>query len=249
MGLTTAAVVTLLVILNYGPLQDQSRGVPPTIPQGPNPGQQDTVPKNEAKVWSQESTPLAEDRFAPEDVIGNRDCLFQAGYGNAAGTGLVVLPGIGGYAFEVLDGEGRVFGDVLPFNPNHYRLAKDRNGSILAGFADLRLNSLVYRDEDSPEPIRIFRDGQLIYEANKVWDFGLAPDGSAFFVIEPTADLTSQLLIYDLEQGTQYQHDLGYAYTSQFDELPYTAQFTVTSNEVMMAPSPHGGSESHLFFR
>ncbi|MCY3604945.1 MAG: hypothetical protein OXH45_04200 [Gammaproteobacteria bacterium] len=248
LGLTTAAVLILLVVLFYDPLQDRSPSVPPTIAEGPNPDQLETIPKTVATVRSKTTPPSTERNFAPDDVIGNRDCLFQAGHGNAAGTGLVVLPGSGGYAFEVLDGNGRVFGDVLPFKPNHHRLAKDGNGSVLAGFADLRRNLLVYRDEDSPEPIRIFRDGQLIYEAAKVWDFGLAPDGSAFFVIEPTAGLTSQLLIYDLEKGTQYQHDLGYEYTSQFNELPYTAHFTVTSNEVMMAPSAHGGTDSHLFY-
>ena len=192
--------------------------------------------------------PYIEDSLTPDEVIGNRDCLFQAGFGNAAGMGLVVLPRNNSYAFEVLDGDGRLFGDVLPFKPNHYRLAKDRNGSILAGFADLRLNSLVYRDEHTREPIQVFQDGNLIYEADKVWNFGLAPDGSAFFVIEPTGGSTSQLLIYDLEEGTQHQQDLGYEYTSRYSELPYSARFSVTSDEVVLAPSPNGGGDSHHFY-
>ena len=127
-----------------------------------------------------------------------------------------------------------MFGDALPFRPNHYRLAKHNDGSVIAGFADLRLNSLVRREEDTPEPIRIFRDGRVIYAADKVWNFGLAPDGSAFFVIEPDADRTSQLVIHNLAEGSEHQYDLGYKYTSSFDELPYGVQFSITGEQVMM---------------
>lgn len=192
--------------------------------------------------------PLVQGAFTPNEIIGNRDCLFRAGRGTAAGTGLVVLPAEGGARFEVLDGEGRLYGAALPFLPNHYRIARHANGSVIAGFGDLRLNSLVYRAEDTPEPVRIYRDGDLIYEIDKAWNFGLAPDGSAFFIIEPTAGATSQLLIHNLDQGTQHQHDLGYEYTPFFDELPYSARFTLAGGEVMLAPAFMSGGESHLFF-
>ena len=159
-----------------------------------------------------------------------------------------MLPAGRSARFEVLDGKGRVFGDALPFRPNHYRLAKHNDGSVIAGFADLRLNSLVRREEDTPEPIRIFRDGRVIYAADKVWNFGLAPDGSAFFVIEPGADHTSQLVIHNLAEGSEHQYDLGYKYTSSFNELPYGVQFSITGEQVMMVPSENGGGESFLFF-
>ena len=150
--------------------------------------------------------------------------------------------------FEVLDGNGRVYGDTLPFRPNHYRLAKHKDGTVLTGFADLRLNSLVRRGRDAPEPIRIFRDGRVIYEADKVWNFGLAPDGSAFFVIKPAADLTSQMVIHNLATGAEYRHDLGYEFTSAFDELPYVARFSTTSEQVMLLPWEHGSGDTYFFF-
>ena len=192
--------------------------------------------------------PVVEGAFKPQEVIGNHDCRFRAGWGNAAGRGLVLLPEEGGTRFEVLDGEGRIFGDTLPFVPNHYQLTRHTDGSVLTGFGDLRLNSLVSRPEETPEPVRIYRDGSMIYETEKAWNFGLAPDGSAFFVVEPTAGMASRLVIHNLNQDTEYHQDLGYAYTPSFDELPYGIRFTANSAEVMMFPSFVTGGKSHIFF-
>ena len=245
------AVVTICPVLvgsGDSSLEQYSLGGPP--PQHGKSGSEEAgaAPERNTPALLQPTRPLVKGGLTPSEVIGNPACLFQAGHGNAAGTGLVVLPAGRSARFEVLDGEGRVFGDALPFRPNHYRLAKHHDGSVIAGFADLRLNSLVRREEDTPEPIRIFRDGRVIYAADKVWNFGLAPDGSAFFVIEPGADHTSQLVIHNLAEGSEHQYDLGYKYTSSFDELPYGVQFSITGEQVMMVPSENGGGESFLFF-
>ena len=141
-----------------------------------------------------------------------------------------------------------MLGDTLPFMPNHYRLARHASGSIITGFGDLRLNSLVSRPEDTPEPVRIYRDEDLIYETDKAWNFGLAPDGSAFFTVEPAAGSTSRLVIRNLHLGTEYQHDLGYSYTPVFNELPYGAEFTTNAAEVMLTPAFMSGGNSHVFF-
>lgn len=192
--------------------------------------------------------PTIQGAFTPQEVIGNRDCLFQAGRGNAAGLGLVALLNESGARFEVLDGEGRVLGGTLPFVPNHYRIARHADGSVLTAFGDLRLNSLAFRPEETSEPVRIFRDGGMIFETDKAWDFGLSPDGSAFYVVEPTSGHASRLLIRNLDQGTEYQHDLGYEYTAVHNELPYGLRFTANGSEVMMVPSIMSGGKSHIFF-
>ena len=196
----------------------------------------------------QRTRPFVAGGFRPDQVIGNLACRFRAGQGNAAGTAIVVLPSGRSARFEVLDGKGRVFGGALPFRPNHYRLARHEDGAILAGFADLRLNSLVRRDRDTPEPVRIFRDGRVIYQAEKVWDFGLAPDGSAFFAIVPAADHTSRLVIHNLDQGIVHEHDLGFEYTSAFDDLPYIVHFSTTGTEVLLSPWEFGAGDTYFFF-
>ena len=201
-----------------------------------------------ADLTIRSSAPQEEGKFAPDQVIGNPDCRFLAGYGNAMGVGMVVLPDQGGSRFEVLDGSGLVFGADLPFHPNHYRLAKHEDGSVLVGVGDLRLNAKTSRSEDAPEPVRIFRDGALIFETQNAWNFGLASSGSAFFVVEPTAGSTSQLLIHNLDMGATYQHDLGHEYSPSSNDLPYRAMFSKNDTEVMMVPSGFMGGDSHHFF-
>ena len=125
--------------------------------------------------------------FTPEELIDNPNCDFTVGLGDAAGTAVYVLSDGPGARFAVLDGEGTVFGDELPFDPNHYRLGRRADGSVVVALADLRLNSKEFRPDDSPEPIRVYRDGQVIFEHDKVWQFGVAPDGSSFYVVEPLA--------------------------------------------------------------
>ena len=252
LGLVLVAAVVAIAVL-YARLGDDSPERDLAAEAIPQPeraasGKTRAVPRFRQPVLASYTRPLEEGAFTPQRVLDNRDCHFQAGHGNSAGTGLVVLPDGEGARFEVLDAEGRLFGGALPFLPNHYRVARHSDGSVLAGFGDLRLNSQVYREENTPEPVRIYRDGDLIYEVDRAWNFGLAPTGSAFFVIEPTAGSASQLVIYNLDQGTQHQHDLGYEYTPVFDELPYSAHFTLTGGEVMLAPAFMSGGKSHVFF-
>ena len=249
-ALALVVVPVLFLWLNKEP--DARNVAAPTTPQP-------TAQSNKRPPWSSIRKPpgvapvkrvrrSVQGAFLPQEVIGARGCHLRAGRGNAAGFGLVVLPAEDGARFEVLDGEGRVLGDTLPFMPNHYRLARHASGSIITGFGDLRLNSLVSRPEDTPEPVRIYRDEDLIYETDKAWNFGLAPDGSAFFVVEPTSGGASRLVIRNLHLGTEYQHDLGYSYTPVFNELPYGAQFTTNAAEVMLTPAFMSGGNSHIFF-
>lgn len=101
------------------------------------PGQGAEATRSVVNPLPQPIEPAIVDRLTPSQVIGNSDCNFEAGFGNAAGTGIVIVPNHEGARFEVLDGSGYVFGDNLPFVPNHFRLGKHENGSVLAGVADL----------------------------------------------------------------------------------------------------------------
>ena len=178
--------------------------------------------------------------FSAEDVIGNPDC--QLGVGGASGdVAVVVLPaGEGqpvGARFATVDGSGTLFGGELPFLPNHYRVGRRADGSVLAAFADLRRNSKAFRNPESAEPLHVYMDGALIYETDKTWQFGLAPDGSSFFAIEPLAGEASRLVIRNLDLGTEVHHDLG----GEFNPLtpyysPYGAFYSGNVGEVVFWP-------------
>ncbi len=71
---------------------------------------------------------------------------------------VVTAPTEDGAEFAVVDSGGTLFSDVLPFVPNHRRIGRSADGSVLVGFADLRLNSRVFRAADTPEPLLIYID-------------------------------------------------------------------------------------------
>ena len=146
--------------------------------------------------------------LAPEEVLANPDCRVEAGWGMPAGdVALVVVPdrdgGEPGARFAVLDDRGTLFGGELPFRPNHWRLGRRADGGVVTAFAALRLNSMVSRPPESPEPLRVYLDGGLAYESEKAWDFGVAYDGSSFFAVEPMAGAASRLVIHNLDLGSR----------------------------------------------
>ncbi len=175
--------------------------------------------------------------FSPEEVIDNPDCNFTAGLGNADDSAIYVLSGEAGARFAVLDGGGTVFGGELPFDPNDYRIGKRADGTVVAGLADLRLNSKVFRPPEAPEPVHIYRDGQLVYENDKAWRFGVASDGSSFYVIEPLAGEASRLVVRDLDAGEEHHYDLGIEFSSpDAYEVPYVSFYSTDGAEVMFWP-------------
>ena len=208
----------------------------------------------------------------PQDVIGNLDCRMSAGRGPASDTALVVLPVETAEGtpkrsrFAVLDANGQVFGGVLPFRPNHWRLGKNVNGVVVAGFADLRLNSGAFRDPGTAEPVHIYADGQLIFASERALDFGVAPDGSSFFLQEPSAgeregpaprreeplpgDVT-RLVVYDLELGTEEHIELDDRFSPADGFFTgYRAAYADGGKEIVFSTASEDefGAGTHRFF-
>ena len=176
--------------------------------------------------------------FEPSEVIDSLDCDMLTGRGRAKDTALVILPAANGARFAALDGQGTLFGDALPFEPNHYRLGRRTDGTVLAGFGALRLNSLVFRDRNSPEPVRIYADGRVLYQTDKAWEFGIARDGSSFYAQEPLAGGASRLIVHNLDQGLEHHFDLGAKFTPASDyESDYGTTYSTGAGEVMFYPA------------
>ena len=191
------------------------------------------VPENPGESSSATSVELT-----PQSVIGNLNCRLLAGHGAANDTAVVVLPTENGARFEILNGEGTVFGGSLPFTPHHFRLGKRPDGTVLAGFGDLRLNSNEFRESDTTEPVRIYMDGQIIYDSDKAWDFEIASDGSSFYVHEPMAGNASRLVIRNLDLGREDHFDLGAIFSPvNAYESDFASRYSVGEREVMFMPA------------
>ena len=170
-----------------------------------------------------------------------------SGRGRAASTAIVVVPSSAGARFEVLDGNGTVFGDALPFVPHRLYVGRRGDGSVVAGVGDLRLNSRVYREPDTPEPVRIYVGGQVAYETSKAWNFGVAGDGSSFWVHEPMAGAASRLLVRNLDLGNETHFDLDtyYAPASAYDP-GYVARYATGTGEIVFE---NGGDHGRGLYR
>ena len=171
-----------------------------------------------------------------DGVIDHPDCRFMAGRGAANDTGLFILPGDDDARFLMRDEDGTLFGDDLPFVPRMYDLGK-RDDGVLAVLGDMRIHD---RDSQAPQlhgHARVYRDGQIIYENERLWDFGIASDGSSFFAIEPLAGETSRLVLHNLDEGAEHHFDLGRQMTYFGNHgRTYGAYYSSDRSEVVLAP-------------
>ena len=192
--------------------------------------------------------PSVGEPFAPADVIGNLDCVMRVG-GPENDTAMVLLPGEQGASargagslaegsrFAVLGKDGHLFGDVLPFTPNHMRLGRRADSGVVAGFGDLRANSKRFRAPDTPAPVRIYVDGQVVYSTGKAEDFRIVADGSSFFVHESLPGGMSRLVVRDLDSGALEHIEMGGALKPRNEyEGAYGVWYTRDFREVQVAP-------------
>lgn len=142
-------------------------------------------------------------QLAPEEVINSPDCHLVPGVAEAQESAIVMVAGAEEKIwFAVVDHRGVLFGDYLPFVPRsfngvHAALGKRSDGSTLAAVRSFRQGEAI-----------VVHDGQPVYQATDTWDFGLAPDGSSFFAIEPLAG-GSRLVVRNLDTAHEHHHDLG----------------------------------------
>ncbi|MCY4344531.1 MAG: hypothetical protein OXE83_13280 [Gammaproteobacteria bacterium] len=187
----------------------------------------------------------------PEEVIGDIECNMKVGRGRASDSAVVLLPTFDGARFSVLDSDGTLASGGLPFRPHIVELGIQLDGTPVVGFGDLRLNSNVFRDADSAEPVRILVGDQIVYESDKAWDFLVASDGSSFAVHEPLADGGSRLVVNNLQTGEEQHFDLGTQVAPHNDYEPsHTMKYSLDGSEIVLqrSDSDTGGLETYWFY-
>ena len=172
-----------------------------------------------------------------EGLIDDPGCRFRVGRGPAGDTVLFVLQGVNEGRFLVRDKAGTLFGDELPFHPRMYAVGKRADGGVLAVLGDMGIHD---RESQAPQlhgHARVYLDGQIIYEHEQLWNFGVASDGSSFYVVEPLAGETSRLVLRNLDAGEEHHFDLGRRMT-YFDNhgRPYGTHYASSMSEVVFTP-------------
>ena len=187
--------------------------------------------------------PLVE--LTPADVMGNADCTMRVGAGHGRDMALVVVPGEDGSRFAIVDGSGDVFADTLPFRAaRDSTLARRSDGSVLAGFGGShapRPGDSRFRRAARPpfgpavQGVVVYQDGQVVYQNREATRFGLADDGTSYYVMEPMAGGVSRLLIRNLDLGLETHHDLGELQTVN-EGNAYVVRYSVGHSEVVVQP-------------
>lgn len=212
--------------------------------------------------------PVTGTELAPAEVIDRPgfDCSMARGQGHAADLAIVAISEFGGNArhpaqlstmhstrFSVLDQTGALHTGELPFHPLQIKIGKRPHGPVLAGFGGLDPAPSRMRLTAEGEPARIFMDGAAVYENDHAWLLGVASDGSSYFVVEPLgSDLSSRLVIRNLDQGTEAHHELGTMLAAPEGGLAYHASYTPGNEEVHLEPAsgPYSrGIGAHYFFK
>ena len=177
--------------------------------------------------------------LTPERTILNVDCRMLSGKGPAEDVAVVTILSEEGAEFAVLDESGTLASGRLDFRPHHFRIGRRPDGSVLVGFANLRLNSGVFRPPDSDEPLRIYHGDHVVYETRKASDFDIASDGSSFFVLEPSPGGASRIVIRNMDDGTQKEIELGtrFSPTSDFSPGNHMPVYSLDSSEIMFTPA------------
>lgn len=191
-------------------------------------------------------------RILKSDVIDNMECQLTSGIGAARDVGVITLPRGEVTDFAVLNPSGMRFSGSLPFEPNWVRIGVSPDGSTVVGFGDLRGGgSWEFKPPDTPEPIRIRRDNQTIFESDKVWNFDIAADGSSFIVHKPDSDGTSTLIVRNLTTDDEVRHNLGTRFTPMNAyERAYWLQYSRDFSEAVFVPAhaDSWGVGKHWFY-
>ena len=254
-GLAALATVVAVCLWLFAEFRPPPRTSPDTAAKAPSSAPpRSGLPSAEAAVEiaapdMHDAAPHA--ALAPYEVLGNIECTLVGGLGAAGETAIVTLPTAAGARFSVLDGEGAALWDDLPFKPHNYALGRGSDGALVVGLGDLRLGSETFRPMDSPEPLRIYAGGHVVYETAKAWDFAVARDGSSFAVHEPQGSGASRLVVHDLELGTERHFDLGTRMTRlNAYSVDYALGYALDGREVVFTPAHADalGKGDHSFY-
>ncbi len=187
--------------------------------------------------------------FTPERVILNVRCQMRTGEGAARDVAVLTFLDENSTEYAVLGGTGALARGRLEFRANHARIGLRADGSMVYGFGDLRLNSRVFRKENTDEPVRIYHNDLVVYETNKAWDFGVADDGTSFFVHEPAPGGASRLVVRDLDRNTQVEYDLDTRLTPVSDfSVGHTLGYSNDGSEVVFMSAQDDSSGMGIYY-
>ena len=239
-----------LVLLAFALLANRRDGETPSqVAHDPEDGKLSAVPVSEESPTEVELPSSARDIpktaptrewdgvFALDEVFDNPDCMIRQGVGATKGTAVVVISDEGGGSrFKILDAEGTLFEGEFPFRGQEVSFGRSENQSMVVAVGDTRPNSGVLGENESPQPVRIYRGGSVVYEASNTRQFLVANNGSSFVTMERRPQKTHVLKIRRFEPFVEHEVDLGRRALSAGNHFLYGVGFSDDGREVKLSP-------------
>ena len=208
----------------------------------------ETVEETVEEVGARDPVQVEFPYFDPGRVLNNPECRVRVAQAASVDTAVVLLPFAGGARFAVVDATGILHAGELSFWPATFEVAKRRNGSVLTAFGHLTGKESAEGFRDGLWPVRIFLDGKLILGHDSAWDFGLAGDGSSYYLVEPVGGDASRLVIRRPREGTEQRHDLGDALGPPGSDYSVPLGFySLDHSELIVPPNRKGVGRHRLF--
>ncbi len=193
----------------------------------------------ETKLFSASSRPA----HTVTDFIGEAGCRMLIRSPRAQSMVLMSVPTSTGSRFVLLDDERIVAEGQLPFIPRRMSLGFPEFASPLIAF------SVPSVDTEVRHQLRVFRGSGEIFSAESVWDYGLAKDGSSYFVVEPVSVDSTRLRLRNFKQGSEKHFDLDQMYAADSEgQPPYHAAYSHGETEIQFTPSAQDLNRRYAFF-
>ena len=200
------------------------------------------------------STALEQGGAEPsEDIhgmIASTDCRMLSKSREGRSFSVLAVPESTGARVVALDAQGRVSASIsIPFVPNRMHVAPTGLSAPLMAFSapvqDHSPNSIM----NGGHQLRVLQGNGQIYAGEAVLDYGIASDGTSYFVVEALAGGSARLAVRDFERGSERHFDLDTEFDSVAASGPVTKmRYTLDETEIQLIPGGEALAKSYQFF-
>ena len=178
-----------------------------------------------------------------KDIVGTSGCQMVVRSTSTQSIVLISIPRSTGARFILLDDERVISEGQLPFIARRMSLGLPELTAPLIAF------SVPSADASGRHHLRVFRGSGEIFSGESVLDYGLAKDGSSYFVVEPLAGDSAHLRVRNFTQGSERHFDLDQVYAPDSEgQLPYHAGYSLDETEIQLIPSDQDLERNYRFF-
>lgn len=190
----------------------------------PAPPSTATTPSVETEPVRPSPVPAEDVGMDTEALLDDPRCRLHRGAGAARDAAAAVVTGDADARFLVLDRSGTVFAGELPFAAERALLGRRSDGAVAAAFGG-----------GDQVRLKVFLDGEVVADEHGVLDFGLSPDGVAWFLVRRNPEGEFEVEQHDTATGGRHTFSAGWLRDTS-EGLSHTGAYARTDNGIVFTP-------------